>query len=285
MPSHDGHPWAARSVVHPAAIYHIEGEPHRRAEGLYDCMDAIGAHEILLENPDHNRPLWLASDGEIEQFLILAAQRIQDLKRDPRFKYMTIFKNQGETAGQEVEHPNSQLTATTFVPRRVLYELRASRDYFARKERCVFCDTLAQDKREGARVVELEDHFIATCPFASRVPYETWIMPLTHESSFEHHILSRASDIPSFCRLLRNTLKRILTITNSFHLVVHTVPNTYHKSELLDSWLTIEDDYHWHVEILPNIPQKARSYVLKEVYYSPVSPEVGANRLREALVV
>ena len=66
-----------------------------------------------------------ASDHEIEQFLRLAAQRIKDLKGDARIKYISIFKNFGANAGQEFEHPNSHLTATTFIPRRVLYEIRA----------------------------------------------------------------------------------------------------------------------------------------------------------------
>ena len=116
-------------MVLPAPLYRIEGEPTRRGDGLYDRMAPVGAHEVLVENLRHDRQLWNASDAEIEQFLLLAAHRIQDLKRDSRFKYVSIFKNHGRDAGQEFEHPNSELTATTFVPRRVLYELRAGREY------------------------------------------------------------------------------------------------------------------------------------------------------------
>src|SRR5690348_643052 len=96
----DGAPWSARAVVHPTALYHIEGEPARRGDGIYDRMRPIGAHEVLVENPQHDRHLWNASDAEIEQFLLLAAQRIQDLKRDGRFKYVTISKDYGHSAGQ-----------------------------------------------------------------------------------------------------------------------------------------------------------------------------------------
>src|SRR6202171_432279 len=124
LPGVDGSAWSARSVVHPNALYHIEGEAARRGEGLYDRMGSVGAHEVLLENPRHDGQLWNASDVEVGEFLGLIALRIQDLKRDSRFKYVSVFKNHGEGAGQEFEHPTSQLTATTFVPRRVLYELR-----------------------------------------------------------------------------------------------------------------------------------------------------------------
>ena len=167
-----GAPWSARSVVHPTALYHIEGEATRRGDGIYDRMRPVGAHEVLAENHSHDRHLWKASDAEIEQFLLLAAQRIQDLKGDGRFKYISIFKDHGISAGQEFEHPTSQLTATTFVPRRVLYELRAAREYFQQKERCVFCDIIAQEMRQDLRVIELRGDFIALCPYAPRVPYE-----------------------------------------------------------------------------------------------------------------
>jgi len=284
MPGIDGSPWSARAVVHPTPLYHIEGEPGRRGDGLYDCMRSVGAHEVLIENSRHDRQLWNASDAEIEQFLLLASQRIQDLKRDGRFKYVSIFKNHGASAGQEFEHPTAQLTATIFVPRRVLYELRAGRDYFAQKERCVFCDIISQELHQDQRILEVRGDLIALCPYAPRVPYETWIVPRTHEAAFERVGLSRPSTMRDLGALLRRTLQRVRTITDEFHLVLHTSPNTRHVSESLDYWKTIDEDYHWHIELLPIIAAKAKSYTFKEVYYSPVASETAVARLREAQV-
>jgi UDPglucose--hexose-1-phosphate uridylyltransferase len=284
LPGIQGAPWAACAVVHPNPLYHVEGEPARRGEGLYDRMRPIGAHEILLENPRHDGHFWTSSDQEIAQFLVLAAQRIQDLKRDHRLKYVSVFKNHGVSAGQEFEHPNSQLTATTFVPRRVLYELRAAREYFAQKERCVFCDIINQEMRQHDRVVEGRGDFLALCPYATRVPYETWIMPQTHEAAFERFVLQRQGSLPDLAALLRHTLQRIRSVTEDFHLVLHTSPNTLHRTESLGYWKTIDEDYHWHIEILPIMSAKAKSYTFKEVYFSPLSAETAARRLRDARV-
>jgi UDPglucose--hexose-1-phosphate uridylyltransferase len=280
----EGAPWSARSVVHPSPLYRIEGDPSRRADGLYDRMRSIGAHEVLVENARHDRELWNASDNEIEQFLRLAAQRISDLKGDARLKYISIFKNYGVNAGQEFEHPNAQLTATSFVPRRVLYELRAGRDYYKQKERCVFCDIIGQEERQGLRVVELRGDYIAMCPYAPRVPYETWILPRVHEASFERSGLSKSGGIRELASLLRRTLQRIRTITKEFHMVLHTSPNTLHGSSSLDYWKTLDEDYHWHFEILPILGAKAKSYTFKEVYYSPVTSETAVKRLRDAKI-
>ncbi len=284
LPGLNGSLWSARSVVHPHALYQIEGEAGRRGEGLYDRMRAVGAHEVLVENPRHDGHMWNASDAEVEQFLRLAALRIQDLKRDSRLKYVSIFKNHGEGAGQEFDHPTSQLTATTFVPRRVLYELRAGRDYFQSKERCVFCDIVAQEERQNLRVLEIRGDYIAMGPYAPRVPYETWILPRSHEAAFERSATSRVGNLMDLAALFRHTLQRIRTVANAFHLVLHTSPNSQHPSEALGYWKTLDDDYHWHIEILPILEAKAKSYTFKETYYSPVSSETAVKRLREAKI-
>lgn len=280
-PPVDGGPWSARSIVHPSAIYHIEGMPERRGEGMYDRMPTVGAHELVVENPRHDRNLWNAQEREIEQFLDLVAQRIQDLKGDARLRSISVFKNYGQGSGQEFEHPHSELAATTFIPRRALYELRACLDYFHQKERCVFCDMIAQEMNDGSRLVEVRGDFLALCPYATRAPYETWILARPHDSAFEHFALARPGAMHDLAAILKRTLQRIRTITESFHLVFHTAPNKFHASASLGYWQTLDDDYHWHIEILPILAAKAKSYTFKEVYYSPVSPETAAKLLRE----
>ena len=284
VPNTPGASWSARAVVHPRPLYHIEGEPGRRGDGIYDRMHSVGAHEVLIENPNHDRNLWNASDEEIGQFLRLAAERILDLKRDPRIKYVSLFKDYGKNAGQEFSHPTSQLTATLFVPRRVLYELRAGREYFVSKERCVFCDIVQQEERQALRVIEARGDYLALGPYAPRVPFETWILPRNHDAAFERTGLNKPGLRVNLAALLRRTLQRIRTVSEEFHLVLHTSPSTLHPSKNLGYWKTIDDDYHWHIEILPVVSAKAKSYTFKEVYYSPVSSETAVKQLREARI-
>ncbi len=282
MPSVDGGPWSARAVVHPSPLYRIEGDPGRQADGIYDRMRSVGAHEVLVENPKHDRHLWSAGDADIEQFLLLAAHRILDLKKDRRFKYISVFKDYGASAGQEFVHPNSQLIATTFVPRRILYELRASKEYFAHKERCVFCDILAQEERQTVRIVEARGDYVTLCPYAPRVPFETWIVSRAHDASFERAAIARPGVLRDLAALLRRTLKRIRAVAEGFHMVLHTSPNSLHRSEILGYWQTIDEDYHWHIEILPIVSGKVKSYTVKEVYFTPLTSETAAAKLREA---
>ena len=268
-----------RVFPHPRPLYTIEGRAELRAEGLYDKMRPVGAHEVIIENSDHNARLSFAEEADISRLLRCWAVRIDDLKNDIRFKYITVFKNQGSVAGQEVKHPHSELTATPFIPRRILYELRSSQEYFQRKERCVICDIERQEEQQGVRVVDISGNYLAICPFASRVPYELWIIPRYHESSFEADLLRRGEAM-ELAGILRRCLARLEQLTDSYHLVLHTSPNTKSRREIPGYWSTIEDDYHWHIEILPIAQKQTKSYSIKETYFCPTSPETAAARLK-----
>ena len=272
-------PWQVRAFPHFRPLYHIEGDPGRSAEGIYDRMAPNGAHEIIVETPQHDRSLPHMADDEIERVLEAYATRISDLKRDPRFKYITVFKNQGPLAGEEWPHSHSQVTATTFVPRRILYELRSAREWYRQRERCAFCDILRQEVRQTKRIVDSAGDYFAFCPYASRVPYEIWLMPRTHNHQFEAR--SAEENRRELASLLGRTLRRLLQLSSSYHMVVHTAPNTLQtKGELSDYWRTIAGDYHWHIEILPIVEVRSKSYSIKEVYFNGTLPEQAAEHLR-----
>jgi UDPglucose--hexose-1-phosphate uridylyltransferase len=273
-------PWQVRVFPHFRPLYRIEGDPTRSAEGIYDRMSPVGAHEIIVESPDHSRTLANMSDDEIARVLEAYALRISDLKRDPRFKYVTVFKNFGTVAGEEWPHGHSQLTATTFVPRRILYELRAAREWFKDKDRCVFCDILRQEEKKPKRLVDSQGDYIAFCPYSSRVPYETWIMARPHNHQFEE--ARPEANRRNLAALLGRMLRRLAKIAQGYHMVVHTAPNSLNtKGSLGDYWKTLSGDYHWHIEILPIVETRSKSYSIKEVYFNALVPEEAAERLRK----
>ena len=192
---------------------------------------------------------------------------ITDLKRDARFKYVTVFKNEGPPAGEEWTHAHSQITATTFVPRRILYELRAARRMVSRARTVRVVRHLEPGRWQQKRVVDTVGDYYAFCPYASRVPFETWLMPKTHNHQFEAAVTWRKA--PKHGEFVGATLRRLLKVSPSYHLVVHTAPNTLQtKGELSEYWSTIADDYHWHFEILPIMEQRSKSYSIKEVYFN-----------------
>jgi UDPglucose--hexose-1-phosphate uridylyltransferase len=275
--------WQVRVIPHLRPLYRIEGDAQRRGEGLYDKMRSLGAHEILIESPDHHLSLSHQDDENVAQVLRAAVSRITDLKKDPRFRYVTFFRNQGARAGQAIEHPHSQITATPFIPRRIVYELRSSLRYYELKERCLLCDIIKQELAQQTRTVEWDDRYVALCPFASRVPYETWIMPINHHYSFEEDLATWDGQV-RFARFLKSTLQRLESVEPDYHLVLHTSPNVKAKFDKTGHWQSLDSDFHWHVEILPVAPVESKSYSVKEVYYNSLLPEAAARELRAATI-
>ena len=273
-------PPQVRVVPHFQPLYRIEGEASRTPEGIYDRMRAVGAHEVIIESPDHNQWLGRMRDDEIERVLEAYALRITDLKRDSRFKYVTVFQNRGVLAGEEWHHSHSQVTASMFVPRRILYELSSAREWFEKKERCVFCDIVRQEEKQGVRIVDVQGDYVAFCPYASRVPFEVWLMRRRHNHLFEQPRAN--SNRRHFAALLGRTLRRLAQIAPTYHLVLHTAPNTSAViGEIAPYWNTIVDDFHWHFEILPILEQRSKSYSIKEVYFNGLFPEQAAEQLRQ----
>jgi UDPglucose--hexose-1-phosphate uridylyltransferase len=271
--------WQVRVLPHPEPLYRIEGEPGRSAEGMYDKMGATGAHEVVVETPQHDKKMSQFSDEEIERVLWVWASRIADLKKDARFKYVAVFKNQGALAGDEWSHAHSQITATIFVPRRIKYELSSASEWYRERERCIFCDVVRQDEKQGKRIVDVQGEYYALCPYSSRVPYETWLLHRRHNHLFEQP--RPGSNRRQLAALLGRVLRRLEKIAPAFHLVVHTAPNTRNKKgELAGYWKTLAEDFHWHIEILPILEKRSKSYSIKEVYFNAVLPEQAAEQLR-----
>jgi UDPglucose--hexose-1-phosphate uridylyltransferase len=274
--------WQVRVVPHLWPLYQIEGDAQRAGEGIYDKMRNLGAHEIVIEHPNHDLPLSQLNVEHVALVLQAYVTRSIDLRKDRRFRYVNVFRNQGTLAGQDLEHPHSQIIATPFIPRRVGYELRSTKRYFEMKERCLICDCVQQELRQQVRVVGADEHFVAFCPFASRVPYETWVLPIQHSSSFEQNLVPWERQL-QFARILKSVLQRLEAVTRAYHLVLHTSPSLPPKAERMGNWETLEEDYHWHFEILPIVPSKSKSYSLKEVYYNSLLPETAAEELRRVV--
>jgi UDPglucose--hexose-1-phosphate uridylyltransferase len=234
---------------------------------------------VVVETPQHDKKMSQLSDEEIERVLWVWASRIADLKKDARFKYVAVFKNQGAMAGDEWSHAHSQITATIFVPRRIKYELSSASEWFHERERCIFCDVVRQDEKQGKRIVDVQGDYYALCPYSSRVPYEMWLLHRRHNHLFEQP--RPGSNRRHLAALLGRVLRRLEKVAPAFHLVVHTAPNTRNKKgELAGYWKTLADDFHWHIEILPILEKRSKSYSFKEVYFNSVLPEQAAEQLR-----
>jgi UDPglucose--hexose-1-phosphate uridylyltransferase len=271
--------WLVRVVPNKFPALKIEGELNRHADGFYDAMNGIGAHEVIIETAQHNLHFADFALPQLELVLGAYRNRLRDLVNDRRFKYVLIFKNYGIAAGASLGHPHSQLIATPVTPKTVALELQSAMEHFNVKERCLFCDIIRAELQDGSRVVLTNEHFVVLAPYASRFPFEIFLAPRHHRHDFA---AITDEEIRSLAEIFRHTMQRIKTALKDppYNFVIHTIPNIRSTSRAT-YWQTIEHDYHWHIEILPRLTRIAGFEWGSGIYVNPTAPEEAARFLRE----
>jgi UDPglucose--hexose-1-phosphate uridylyltransferase len=263
--------WSLRVVPNKFPALRIEGELDREGEGIYDKMNGVGAHEVVIETPRHEEILTTLPLKGVNNVLHAYRERIIDLRRDQRLRYVLVFKNHGLAAGASLEHSHSQIIALPIVPKRVSEEIEGAKTYFNFKDRCVFCDIIRQELQQKRRIITENKSFLSIAPFASRFPFETWILPKTHYCSFEHMDLSLYEQA---AQILSDTLQRIYRVLNDppYNFVIHT-----------SSFPEVDaEHYHWHFEIMPKLTKVAGFEWGTGFYINPTPPEEAAEYMREA---
>jgi UDPglucose--hexose-1-phosphate uridylyltransferase len=265
--------WELRVVPNKFPALQVEGTLDREPDGMFDRMNGIGAHEVIIETPHHDRSLAAMSEPEIERVLWAYRERILDLKRDGRLRYILVFKNHGAAAGATLEHTHSQLIALPIVPDFLREELSGARRHFEVKERCVFCDVVHEDLTDGRRIIQENADIVALAPYAPRFAFETWLLPRRHGARFEE---APRHEYESLARMLKSVLQRMdrALETPPYNLIVHTSPFSEETG----------DFYHWHVEIMPKLTRVAGFEWGTGFYLNPTSPEEAAQVLRGAKI-
>lgn len=274
--------WKVRVVPNKFPALRIEGDLERAAVGQYDRMNGIGAHEVIIETPQHDADLPDLPIGDIATVLAMYRERIVDLRNDSRFRYVLIFRNRGSAAGASLAHPHSQLIATPITPRTVAMELESARMHYMAKERCIFCDIIAQELQTHSRIVAADSDFVSWCPYASRFPFEVTVAPRRHSHDFA---LIDDSLLMKLARHLKEVLQRIKKSLDDppYNYMLHTAPAYHAKARRPGYWTTIELDWHWHLEILPRLTKTAGFEWGTGFYINPTPPEDAARFLREVV--
>jgi UDPglucose--hexose-1-phosphate uridylyltransferase len=265
--------WSLRVVPNKFPALKIEGQLDKTGMGLYDKMNGLGAHEVFIETPSHDVTLANLPEKKVEDILWAYRDRFLDLRKDMRFQYILIFKNEGEAAGASLEHTHSQLIALPIIPKQVVEEVEGSRTYFNYKERCIYCDIVRQEMYAEERTITENDHFIAIAPFASSHPFESWIIPKIHSACFDE---AQPWEYGSLARIFKNVLMRMDKVLNvpPYNFIIHTSPLRGQ----------VKDFYHWHIEIIPKLVKIAGFEWGSGFYINPTLPEEAAKFLREARV-
>jgi UDPglucose--hexose-1-phosphate uridylyltransferase len=275
----NGPGWHVRVFANQFPSLTVEGAHDKRAEGPYDAMRGVGAHEVIVETPSHEQDLADLELPALRDVVLAWRDRLVDLYHDTRLKYVLIFKNRGAAAGATIDHAHSQLIATPVNPIRISRKLDAFREHFKRKERCLFCDLLQHERRDGSRIVRDEGGFVTFAPYASRFPFELMIAPKEHRWSFGE--LSR-HEADAMARAVKDALLRVRLGLGDppYNFVIHAEPNLHAVPRRSGFWDTLRHDFHWQMIIYPRLTAVAGFEWGTGFYVNATPPEEAARHLR-----
>jgi len=269
----NGPGWRVRVVPNRFPALKIEGNLNKRGDGIYDLMDGVGAHEVIIESPAHHKSMATLCAENIREVIWVYRDRLVDLKKDNRLVHGMLFKNVGAAGGATLEHTHSQLIVTPIVPISVWEEMTGALEFYNYRGRCIFCDMVQQELACEKRIVLDSTHFTAFCPYASRFPFETWILPKFHTSHFENIPKPAVDDLGQVLHRILNQLELALD-SPSYNYIIHTAP--FDHGEL--------PHYHWHIEVIPRLTKVAGFEWGSGFYINPVPPENAAGFLRDVEV-
>lgn len=276
----NGAQWHIRVVPNKFPALRVEGQPIREADGFYDRIVGVGAHEVVIETSDHDADLADRNVDDVFELFRVFRTRVADLMYDTRLKYVLVFKNHGVAAGASLSHPHSQIMATTVTPRIIAAELRSCREHHQLKERCLICDIISKEIADRDRIITIDDRFIAFCPYASRFPFETFIAPRQHHHDYA---TTSDSDLRDLAVTVKDVIRRLKESLDDppYNFVIHTTPNTKVVPRRAHYWDTIEFDFHWHMELFPRLTRVAGFEWGTGLYINPTPPENAAEFLRQ----
>jgi UDPglucose--hexose-1-phosphate uridylyltransferase len=265
--------WSLRIVPNKYPALANGGQATTSSGGFYRSMSAVGVHEVIIESSAHVTDISTLGAAQIADILRAYRTRLGVLGNDPRWRYLLIFKNQGERAGATVEHIHSQLAALRTVPKQAMEEIDGARKHFVATNRCVYCEICRGAIQSGERLVAENDRFVALCPFASRFGYETWLLPKKHAANFA---AITDEDVIAFGHILREMLLKFACLFDRppLNYVIHSSPRDEPASP----------HYHWHMEILPQLTRTAGFEWGSGVHMNAIAPEDAARLLRDTPV-
>jgi len=269
--------WRVRVVPNKFPALTRGAPPRKQIQGLFEFMDGVGVHEVIIESPDHARELDDLPVEHVRDVLWTWQQRLKNIETEAQYQYIQLFKNKGREAGASLSHPHTQILATPIIPKGVKEEIYGAERFFNRAKECIFCRTVREDRAEEERVVLVNAHFAVLAPFASRFPFEMRIHPLRHAPSFSS---VRDEELTSLGASLKTVLAKLKVVVSDppYNIVLHQAPQ---HDQARKAWPQIERIFHWYLEILPVLTHVAGFEWGTGFYINPVPPEGAAKFLRE----
>ncbi|MDQ3018598.1 MAG: galactose-1-phosphate uridylyltransferase [bacterium] len=252
------------------ALEHTTMYQHRE---FYNSRSGYGDHEVIITRK-HNEPVALQSAQLLESTLEMFVDRINTLGKDRNTAYVQVFHNHGRDAGASLVHPHYQILTTPMVPPHVHSEMAGCYHYYQIHKACIYCDIMKEETKLKERLVYEDEYFSVISAYASRSPFETWILPKRHSARFEDITQKERQHL---AHVLKRVLGALYTKLSDppLNFYIHTMPVARDKHTMHE-----EASYHWHLTVFPRLTIWAGFEYGTGIPVNPMAPEETAKFLR-----
>lgn len=266
-----GSPWTMRVVEHPHDSFTGRAFAEE-GDSLFRHGPSAGYQELIVEHPEARQTLDRMPRSHVVDVLRLYRDRIALHGDRPGVRHVQLTRNVGRAAGALYDHPHAHLLALPVPNRWLEEEIEAGRQHHEEHGSCLFCDVLERELEARERVVTANEEFVALAPFAAKTPFETWVLPRRHGSSYAD---VAANHLPMLADILQGVLRALNYALDRppYNMALHTVPGAERPY------------FHWHFEVLPRLTTQAGYDWGAGFYVNPTPPEDAARFLREALAL
>jgi UDPglucose--hexose-1-phosphate uridylyltransferase len=241
------------------------------AQVALDTARAAGSWSTIVAPPGEHRPFHQVGVDTIEALVARARESVARARQAGVTDYIQVVQNWGVQAGARTNHLCLDLYDLPQIPHRVAEELGGAARFVIREGECPWCRLVRDEVARPQRLLWEDAGSVAFAPWASRSPFEVWVVPRRHEADF-----ARASDLDvrTTAEALHQALSRLASSLDGppYNLVLHTAP----LREQVDA------TFHWHWEIHPRLREIAGLELGTGLPVNPVSPEDAVEELGSA---
>lgn len=226
---------------------------------FFGYADAVGRHEVIVESPKLEDELADLSLNHIKEILAVFRERIINLSRLSKVRYVSVFKNHLAPAGTSIAHTHSQVIAYNIIPTFVMEEVNACKKYVIDPY-----EKILEIENKSLRKVFENKTFITFCPYASRFPMQVRIMPKRYVKRMEEF---NDLDLVDLAESIKKVLVKLKTINAPYNMYIHYAPDGMNM--------------RFHVDICPRLSTWAGFEIATETIVNVISPEDAAEFYRK----
>ena len=227
---------------------------------------AYGYHYIVVVSPKHEDTLASIDIEQWSNVLVVIQDRLRWLYTQRGVTYVSIFVNHGQEDGSDINHPHVNMVSFSNIPPIIEEEADASHKILNEKGVCPMCQTVSTEIG-GTRQVLQTEGFIAFCPWAPTHPYEFWVSPKKHNTSFSKITQKEINDLSLILRATLGGLSKHLK-NPSYNIAFHLSPEKKNSRQI-----------HWHIEVYPITNPPSALEKGFGIIMSSLSPEKAAEEL------